>query len=430
MLDSVRLAELLDRYGSPLHVIDHARLADNAARFLARPAHAERSCEVFFSYKTNPVPGLLQQLHARGVGAETGSPYELWLAHRLGVPGRSIIYDCPAKPDASIREAIDMGVELVNLNARSEIGTVGAVARSAGRKVRVGVRVAVPHSVSGQFGERIDDGSALAAFTEALQRPELSVVAMHSHLNDEIATAAELDAYLDAILAFADVLHERLGFTPEILDVGGGLACSTVSKRSALAHRFALALGRSPPARSAAEVLTIDDYVGRVIQRIEQHHRRAGRRVPRIFLEPGRAMSSNAQMLLCKVLQLREPDESGLAIAMLDASINIADGLRSEQHQLFALHEPEGAERHAYRLTGPTCTLGDMLHPACELPRLQRGAALAIMDAGAYFVPFSSCFSFPRPAVVMLEGGRGRLLRRRETFEHLIALDESPEERT
>lgn len=427
-LDGVRLAELLGRYGSPLHVVDHARLADNAARFLAKPAHAERACEAFFSYKTNPVPGLLRRIHDEGIGAEAGSPYELWLARRLGVPGRSIVYDCPAKPDASIREAIEIGVELININAREEIGVVAAIARSAGRRVRVGVRVAVPGSISGQFGERIDDGSALAAFVEALARPELHVVAMHSHLNDEIATAADLDAYLDAVLAFSDVLRRELGLGLEILDLGGNLACPTVSGRSALARRLALALGRSRSTRNPDEVLAIDAYVDQVVRRVEGHSLRAKQPAPRILLEPGRAMTSNAQMLLCSVLQVREPDESGLSIAMLDAGINIADGLRSEHHQIFALDEPIGDERRPYRLTGPTCALSDLLHPACELPRLRRGDTLAIMDAGAYFIPYSNCFSFPRPAVVMLEGGRERLLRRSETFENLIALDVPPEE--
>jgi diaminopimelate decarboxylase len=426
MLDGVRLSDVLERCGSPLHVVDRARLVDNASRFLAKPAHAGRPCEAFFSYKTNPVPGLLRQLHAHGIGAEAASPYELWLAHRLGVPGRSIIYDCPAKPDASIREAIDLGIQLMTLNARPEIGVVAGIARSAGRKARVGLRVGVPQSISGQFGHRIDDGSALAAFAEALKRPELDVVAMHSHLNSEIATAAQLDAYLDVLLGFADVLRDELGLRLEILDLGGNLACSTVSRRSALAQRFAVALGRSPSARRREAVLTIDGYVDQVIRRVEGHYLAARQPTPRIFLEPGRAMTGNAQMLLCRVLQVREPDESGLSIAILDAGINIADGLRSENHQLFALHEPPREARHLYRLTGPTCTLGDLLYPTCELPQLRRGDALSIMDTGAYFVPYSNCFSFPRPAVVMLEGGRERVLRRAETFEHLIALDEIP----
>ena len=75
---------------------------------------------MFSSYKTNPVPGVLARLHGHGVGAEVISPYELWLAMRLGVPGERIIYNGPAKSPASIRAAIRHGALLVNANSVSE----------------------------------------------------------------------------------------------------------------------------------------------------------------------------------------------------------------------------------------------------------------------------------------------------------------------
>lgn len=72
---------------------------------------------------------------------------------------------------------------------------------------------------------------------------------------------------------------------------------------------------------------------------------------------------------------------------------------------------------------GPICSPGDLLRASVRLPRLRPGDAVAVMDAGAYFVPFATAFSFPRPAIVLLEGGEATLLRRAETFEDLVALD-------
>jgi diaminopimelate decarboxylase len=77
-----------------------------------------------------------------------------------------------------------------------------------------------------------------------------------------------------------------------------------------------------------------------------------------------------------------------------------------------------------YRLAGPICSPGDVLSWSTLLPELAVGDALAIMDAGAYFVPFSTSFSFPRPAIVMLDGPDVHLLRRAERFEDIIALDQ------
>ena len=102
--------------------------------------------------------------------------------------------------------------------------------------------------------------------------------------------------------------------------------------------------------------------------------------------------------------------------------INAAEGVRNEIHALLPLVLRAG-ERRTYRLTGPSCTLGDLLYPAWCLPVLEPGDGLAIMDTGAYFVPFATCFSFPRPGIVMLDRGRERVLRRFETFDDMVALE-------
>ena len=122
-LDGIELRGLLERHGSPLYVVDAAKLVSNAARFMARPAGASRSCEVYYSYKTNPVPGVLTVLHEHGVGAEVVSPYELWLALRMGVDPRSIVYNGPAKAPHSLALALDRGVGLINSDHRSEIAS-------------------------------------------------------------------------------------------------------------------------------------------------------------------------------------------------------------------------------------------------------------------------------------------------------------------
>jgi diaminopimelate decarboxylase len=147
-----------------------------------------------------------------------------------------------------------------------------------------------------------------------------------------------------------------------------------------------------------------------------------GRKVPRIFLEPGRAMTANTQMLLCQVVMTKGA-EGELTYAILDAGINLAESVRNEYHQLFSVGPVRSTCTRMYRLVGPICTPADVLYPAWELPELASGDALAIMDAGAYFVPFATSFSFPQPAIVLIDGGQDHLLRRAETFEDLVLLD-------
>ncbi len=415
------LGELLEAFGSPLHVVDAARLAGNAARFLATPPGASVRPEVFASYKTNPVPGVLARLHAAGFGAEVVSPYELWLALRLGVPPARIVYNGPAKSEASLELALSRGVGLVNVNARSELAPLAALARRLGVRPRVGVRVTVPGTWGGQFGERADTGAALAAFREAAAAPELRLSALHAHLGGELADGAGLDAFLSGVLGVADEVRARLGVELEILDLGGNLACPTTRKLTARDHRLAITFGAEPAPRPPESVLTVEAYLAAVTSRVAAHYARLGLPPPRVLLEPGRSVTADAQLLLTRVVQVRD-EEDGLTWAVLDAGINVAESVRSEWHQLFPLRA-SGAAPRPHRLTGPSCMQGDLLYPAWSLPPLSPGDGLAIMDAGAYFVPFSTDFSFPRPPIAVVGEGPARLLRRGEAFEDLVALD-------
>jgi len=423
-LHDTSLEALVERWGSPLHVVDARRLDDNSARFTAAPAGegATLQPEVFASYKTNPLPGLMRRVHAAGLGAEVVSPYELWLALRLGVPPASIIYNGPAKSEASLVEALRRGVGLINVNARSELAPLAALARRLGVRPRVGVRVVLPGRWGGQFGERIDGGAALSAFREARALPELEVVALHAHLGGELATAPQVKMLVAGVLDLADALRDQLGLELEILDLGGNLACPTTHHLTAWDHRLAVSLGWQPAPRPPSHVLTIEGYLAALTAPVVRHYRALGRPPPRVFLEPGRALTGDAELLLTRAIQVREPDSAGLTWAVLDAGINVAESVRAEWHQLLPLRRRPGTRR-LYRLTGPSCMQGDLLYPAWSLPELRPGDGLAIMDAGAYFFPFSTDFSFPRPAVVQLGDGPERLLRQAERFEDLVAAD-------
>ncbi len=427
-LGQVELRALFEKWGSPLHVVDGERLDENAARFMARPPAAAGSCEAYYSYKTNPVPGVLRRLHERGMGAEVVSAYELWLALRLGVPPGRIVYNGPAKSPESVIEAVRREIGLLNVNSRAELALLAATARQLGKRPRIGIRVTLPGGWSGQFGEKVQTGAAMEAFREALAMPDLDVVALHCHLGGEIASLDRLDFLLSGVLAFADELRARLGLDLEILDLGGSLACPTVGPRQRRASRVAEALGLQLPPRPPEDVLGIDAYVARIRERVEGQFTAKGRATPRVFLEPGRAATGNTQFLLCRVVRLREPEPSGLAWAVLDAGINVADAARSESHQVFAIAPRPGSSRRPYRLVGPTCTPGDVLYGACMLPELEEGDGLAIMDAGAYFVPYSTSFSYPQPGVILIERGRVEPIRRIERFEDIVRRDILPED--
>ncbi|WP_426750554.1 pyridoxal-dependent decarboxylase [Myxococcus sp. Y35] len=422
-LEGVPLAGLVERWGSPLHVVHLAALRRNAERFLAVPPGRTGGCEVYYSYKTNPVPGVLSFLHGLGVGAEVISAYELWLALKLGVPPERIVYNGPVKSEASVREAISRGIQLLAANHAEEIAVFARLAAELDRRPRVAVRVSTNSGWSAQFGTPITGGAALRAYQQARASRHLDVVGLHAHRGETIRTEGDLTSFVEAVLDFTDTLHQELGLDLEVLDLGGSLNTPTVEHIAERDWRLNLTFFRDVPAPDPAASLSIERYVALAVEMVESHYARRGRQRPRIFLEPGRAMTGDTQLLLGRVHALKAGEDRTWAV--LDAGINHAECVRNEYHQLFHVNRPDAPADKVYTVVGPICTPGDTLYHAKRLPALRVGDTLAIMDAGAYFVPFATSFSYPQPAIIALEDGQERLLRRAETFDDLVTFDEN-----
>jgi len=421
-LRGVSLHALLDQWGSPLFVVDEERLRANAVAFQSVPTGRTSGCEVYYSYKTNPVVGVLRALHAWGVGAEVISPYELWLARRLGVPPARIIYNGPGKSDESIREAIELGIGSINCNHAEEVERIARLARQAGRRARIGIRVAANAGWSAQFGTPIRDGLALAAFERALAFPELEVVSIHAHRGGMIRWESELTSFVSEVLDFVEELRAKLGLRLELLNFGGSLGLPTVCGLDGRDRQLNQTFHRDLPLPVAAGTLSIERYVEVLVGLVHDHHQRVSEPVPRIAVEPGRSMTGNTQLLLAKVLTTKTMD--GVRFAVLDAGINLAESVRNEYHQVLPINRFGEPATQVHTLVGPICSPGDTLYSAVRLPTLNVGDSLAVLDAGAYFVPFSTSFSYPRPAIVMVRGsGAVQRLRLAETFEDLTRLE-------
>lgn len=420
--DGVSLASLRETWGSPLHVVLARRLRENVSEFLAVNEAGRTRAEIYYSYKSNPVPGVLQLLHGLGIGAEVISEYELWLALKLGVPPDRIVFNGPAKSIAAIRDAVARDLLLLNVNHREEIDVVASAARAIGKRPRIGVRVAASSGWSGQFGLSIGQGEAFAAIKQVHESGALQLTAIHCHVGGMLRSEQQVAGYVDEVLALADRVKAELGVELAILDFGGSLATPTVAGISEFDRRLSIAFQAPVPAPAPDATIGIREYVRCVVERVEAHYAATARPCPRVFFEPGRAMTGDAQILIASVLSLNASyPKPGWAI--LDAGINLAESARSEFHHILPASRMHHERVLTYRLAGPICSPGDVLSWSAPLPELVAGDALAIMDAGAYFVPFATSFSFPRPAIVMVDGPDVHLLRRAETFEDIISLD-------
>lgn len=419
--DGCRLDELAREFGTPLHVVSRKRLEDNYRTF--RDAFSSRypRVDVGYSYKTNPLPGVIRALHDFGASAEVISHFELWLALQLGVPAQRIILNGPAKTPEALDLAVRHGVKLINIDGPAEIEQIDERAAHYGRRQRVGVRIVTSVGWASQFGFRLADGAAMDAFRKVKACRHLEACGVHLHLGTGIRDAGIYFQAIREVLEFAARLRAELGVVIRYLDLGGGFGVPTVRPLSQLDTKF-LANGFAVRAPRPKEAPRPADYAAGIVSLLEKHLPTGDDDRPEIILEPGRAVTSGAQCLLLRALSLKPGDEHS-RFAIVDGGKNVTMPLGYEYHELLVANRMTSAARDRYTVFGPLCHPGDIVVRNRDLPRLEVGDVLAVMDAGAYFIPNQMNFSNPRPAAVMITDGKAELIRVRESFEDVVRLD-------
>ena len=418
--DSVHLAR---DFGTPLHVVNKDRLVADFERFHGAFARCWPEVILGTSYKTNPLPGVIRQLHQLGSWAEVISHFELWLAIQLGMPGGRIIYNGPGKTRESIRLAVGHDLALINLDNASEVDQVAAEAQALGRIQKVGIRVVTSVGWSGQFGNSIASGEALAMARRIVASDGLSLAGLHIHLGTGLK---HLPTYLQAIrevCVFAQILQSELGVTLSYLDFGGGFGVPTVRPMDEWDQR--LQANGYPPGPIDPSANPTPETFAQAVTGLLREFYDPGHpgNCPTLIFEPGRAITSSAQTLLLSVIAIK-PGPNGSRKVILDGGKNITIPLGYELHEVLPaskMNSPYGGQHQLY---GPLCHPGDILVLWKRLPDLEPGDVVAIMDAGAYFIPNQMNFSNPRPAVVMAHDGTAELIRAREQFDDIVRLDQ------
>lgn len=421
VIDGVDVAQLAADYGTPLHVVSHSRLLADYERFEASFKRLYPNIGIGYSYKTNPLPGVIKVLHAAGALAEVISHFELWLALELGVPAERIIFNGPGKTRDAIGLAVNRGIGMINVDGMSEIDEIAQAARSAQRKQNVGVRVITSVGWSAQFGLTIASGQAMEAFRRIKQQEHLVPAGLHFHLGTGIRDVA---IYLQAVremLEFAKAVRAELGIEITQLDLGGGFGVPTVRSFTEWDTRLVLN-GRPPGPIDIGAAARPEDYAREIVDLLRKYYPADAGSSPTVIFEPGRAITSSAQCLVLRVLALKEGHD-GVRSVILDGGKNIAMPLGYESHELLAVTGAADTRAARYNFYGPLCHPGDLHFQSKTFRTLKAGDLVAIMDAGAYFIPNQMNFSYPRPAAVMVENGQSSLLRQRESFDDVVRLD-------
>lgn len=421
-VQGIDTVELISQFASPLLVVNKRRLMSDVDALKNAFRKAPDGSKILYSYKTNCIPGILKSLHVAGIGAEVISPYELWLAEQLGVPGDMILYNGVDKSDESLESAIRLGILSINIDHVEEIGRICSAAARLKKKANVGVRLAL--SSRSQFGLDIESGEALdACRTIGSLSDHLNFQCIHVHLTSNAKDASTHRVFATRALEFLRELKDATGLTIPYLDIGGGFGVPTTKNMDGLEYGMYRLFGVLPKPPRLEDWQPVSEFMHDLISSIDETCKRLQLVMPRLIVEPGRLITSRAEFLLASVRTIKHRT-NGPSFAITDAGrLSVTFPCDFEYHEAFLVRRPNDSMDTFYDVMGRVCTSSDWMFKNRLFPKLRAGDVLAVMDAGAYFSSYSSNFAFPRPAIAMIDDGKATVIREAETFDHLTALD-------
>ena len=422
-VNRVDTLDLLSTYGSPLLVVNRRKLLEDATSIQNAVKRCSQGSRVVYSYKTNCIPGILKEIHGVGIGAEVVSPYELWLAEQLKVPGEEIVYNGVNKTEESLVRAIELGVLSINVDCLPEIERIAAVARRLKKKARVGIRLGFLDKT--QFGLEIESGEAMEACRRISRHSDcLELNTVHFCVASNVKDSWTHRHFAQKSLEFIHALKAQVGTAIHHLDLGGGVGVPTSKNMDGVEYGLYRLFGSLPEPPDPAAFEDINTFVRSISGAVKESCARLNLQTPALILEPGRFVTSRCEFLLSTVLTVKEKSR-GPKFAITDAGrLSLTFPCDFEYHSVFPADQGGRLKKELYHVMGRICTSADWMVKNIYLPQLREGDVLATMDAGAYFSSYSSNFAFPRPAIVMVyDNSDVEVIRQAESFEHLVALD-------
>ena len=395
--EQVPLARIAKEAGTPCYVYSYATLVRHFRAFDG--AFHDVPHIIAFAMKANSNLAILHLMAKEGNGADIVSGGELYRAVQAGVSPAKIVFAGVGKSRDEIRQALEAGMLMFNVESSAELREVNDVAGEMKRPARVALRInpdidpkTHPYISTGlkksKFG--ISAERALEEFKLAASLNHIEVVGVHAHIGSQLTDVTPFVDSLKKILLLVERLKSH-GADIHYINVGGGLGITYSEEVPPLPRDLARAI--SPLLRDLKCVL---------------------------ILEPGRVIVGNAGLLLTRVLYNKDGEDKRFMI--VDAAMNdlIRPSLYGAYHEIRPVKETPGATA-VVDVVGPVCESGDFLAKDRSMPQAQPGDLLAVMSAGAYgFVMSSNYNSRPRVPEVLVKDGEIHVIRHRETYEDLV----------
>jgi diaminopimelate decarboxylase len=407
--------DLAGAFGTPLYIYDEHTIRQTCRDYLRDFQTQVPGARAHYASKAWLSPALVRILVEEGFGLDVVSAGELHVALAGGMDPEHIGFHGNGKTRDELQYALDSGVGRIIVDNDDELALLDELTREGAKEQRIMLRItpgvdAQTHAKTttglrdSKFGFPLPSGQAEAALVRALEAPFLDVTGFHIHLGSPLFN---IEPYADGIAtigAFAADMKQRHGYEWREFSPGGGMALTYTANQVAP---------------------QTDRYAVQIAEAIHTACDTHGLPIPDVHIEPGRSVVGRAGVALYSVVSRKHiPDTRDYVTVDGGMADNIRPAMYESKYEAAAAEQMNTVPSLVATIAGKFCESGDVLVRDADLPSLQLGELIAIPASGAYQIAMESNYNLAlRPAIVMVNDGEARLVRRRQTLDDLLELE-------
>ncbi|MGF7056623.1 diaminopimelate decarboxylase [Brassicibacter mesophilus] len=407
--------DLAKKFGTPLYVIDEELVRNNCKIFKNSFVEKNIETEVIYASKAFLTIGMCRLINEEGLSLDVVSGGELYTAIKSGFPIQKVYMHGNNKTKSELTMAIKAGVGRIIIDNKQEIEIIEKICETLDKKVDVLLRVnpgieAHTHEYiqttknDSKFGESIFSNNIYETINTLINSKTINLKGFHCHIGSQIFEEESFYLEVWVMLKFLNKVKNNCGYSSEELNLGGGFG-------------IYYANGDTP--------IKLESFLNNMLKIIIEKSNELNLSVPKIMIEPGRSIVSNAGTTLYDIGATKTTfGQKNYIFVDGGMTDNPRPALYGAKYEATIANKVLENNKTLYTVAGKCCESGDMIVKDIMLPKAEAGDILAVFSTGAYNYSMASNYNrIPRPAVIFVKNGQSRLVVKRESYEDLIKND-------
>ena len=408
--------ELAKEYGTPLYVLDENVIRETCRAYVNsfKKYYGGNGMPLYAS-KALSCKELCRIAKEENIGLDVVSGGEIYTALKAGFPMEKVHFHGNNKTSDEIKFAIESNVGKFVVDNLYELELLNQIAGEMGKKVNISFRIkpgvdAHTHNfirtgqIDSKFGFALETGEAFEAVKEALKLDNVSLKELHCHIGSQIFDIEPFVTAAEIMMDFIEKINRELGITISELNLGGGFGIMYTSKD---------------------EPVPYENYMEKVSVAVKAKAEEFGLPVPFIYIEPGRSVVGEAGITLYTVGGKKVIPNARTYVS-IDGGMtdNIRYALYQSDYTVLNAGKADKEPDEIVTIAGKCCESGDLIQEHTKIANVEVGDTIAVLSTGAYNYSMASNYNrIPRPAMVMVNNGKSRVIIKRESYEDLVRND-------